>query len=176
MERRVVSDALIPPVASFLADQLGDVLVAAFIYGSVAAGRIRPGSDIDCFVLTGRELSQHERHEVSVRFAELQRQLGFTPDAGYPIELFSAAACEALLGDPSLDTAMRDAAATGTIGQLLAESDTVEVLRALLDRRLVLRPARELDQLTERAQAILNHQPADAVRLKQALHITEDVR
>jgi len=41
-------------VLTLLHEHLDDVLVAAFLYGSVAAGRAGPGNDIDCFVLIVR--------------------------------------------------------------------------------------------------------------------------
>src|SRR5205823_1965420 len=148
-----VNAALLAPITSLLDNQLGDPLVAAFIYGSVAAGRNHSDSDLDCFVLTGPEVPKETRQHVSCRFAELQRQLGFTPDPDYPIEIFSVAECETMLADPLLDTAIGGAAITGAMDPLLAESDAVEVLRALLDRRLVIRTADEPDQLTARAYA-----------------------
>lgn len=168
--------ALLSPVTSFLDNQLGDTLVAAFIYGSVAAGRNHSESDIDCFVLTGSEVARDTRQHVGRGFAELQRQLGFTPDPDYPIEIFSVATCEFLLADTLLDTAIWGAAIAGTIDAVLAESDAVEVLRALLDRRLVIRPARELDQLTARAYVVLHRRPADVVRLRRALGLTGEAR
>lgn len=168
--------ALLSPVTSFLDDQLGDELVAAFIYGSVAAGRNHSDSDIDCFVLVDREVPQETRQQVGCRFADLQRQLDFTPEPDYPIEIFSMARCETLLADPLLDIAIGSAAITGMMDPLLAESDAVEVLRALLDRRLVIRPARELDQLTARAYVVLDRRPADVVRLKRALRLTGETQ
>ncbi|MFL6076975.1 MAG: nucleotidyltransferase domain-containing protein [Mycobacteriales bacterium] len=164
------------PVASFLEEQLGDELAAAFIYGSVASGRARCGSDIDCFVITVRELASYRRHQVAVRFATLQRALGFSPDPEYPVEIFSIAACESVLAGAVMGRVLRDAALTRTIDPGLAESDDVEVLRALLDRRVVLRHAPVLDRLTSRTHALLDDHAVDRACLHQALGLTEAAR
>jgi hypothetical protein len=173
MERHLVNTA---SINSFLEEQLGDELAAAFIYGSVASGRTHPGSDIDCFVITVQELTPDRRHQTAVQFAELQRNLGFTPDPDYPVEIFSVAACESLLAGAVLDAALRDATLTGAIDPGLVESDSIEVLRALLDRRLVLRHGPVLDQLTSQAQELLDRHTADVPQPRRALKLTEDAR
>src|SRR5258708_20631937 len=97
MDRHLVNTA---SINSFLEEQLGDELAATFIYGSVASGRAHPGSDIDCFVITVRELTSDHRGRTAMRFAELQRNLGFTPDPDYPVEIFSIPPCDSLLPHP----------------------------------------------------------------------------
>jgi Polymerase beta, Nucleotidyltransferase len=142
------------PIRHWLEDHLGVTVNAAFIYGSVAAGRNRPGSDLDCFVLTEQGLVGAERRRIKAGFATLQRELGFTPDPVYPVELFSIEACRTILSDPALGriltkTAMDD------IEPDVAQSDQVEVLRALLDRRLVVRHSTCLDVLSEQARSLV---------------------
>ncbi len=166
----------IASINSFLEEQFGDELAAAFIYGSVASGRAHPGSDIDFFVITVRELTPGRRHRTAVRFAELQRGLGFTPDPDYPVEIFSVAACESLLAGVVLDAALRNTLLTGAIDPSLIESDDIEVLCALLDRRLVLRRGPVLDQLTSQAQELLDRHTDDVAQLRRALKLTEDAR
>jgi hypothetical protein len=136
---------------------------AAFIYGSVAARRNGPGSDLDCFVLTQRDLGQDELRRTNAAFASLQKKLGFTPDPAYPVELFSIHACRTILSDPALDQILTNATTTG-IEPDIVQSDQVEVLRALLDRRLVVQHSTCLDVLTAQAQLLvrrtLPHQTA----------------
>lgn len=42
-------------------DVLGDAALAAYLYGSAVAGGLRPDSDIDIFVVSGRSLTRDER-------------------------------------------------------------------------------------------------------------------
>jgi polymorphic toxin system nucleotidyltransferase-like protein len=160
------------PITAFLADQLGDELVAAFVYGSVASGRRKPGSDIDCFVLTRDELTPQRRTQIASGFTELQLALGFTPDPDYPVEVFSVSRCEDLLSGHVLDQVLRSAAVTGVIDPALLEGDQVEVLRALVDSRLILRQAPALDHLTGLARAVL-HRHTDAPAIRHALRLPE---
>lgn len=149
-------------LTAFLVDQLGEDLVAAFVYGSVAAGRAGPDSDIDCFVLTRRDLPADRRRQLDLDFSQLQRELGYSPDPEYPIEVFSRLACSMLLASDALACVLREAS-TGWLNPEAVVSDEVEVLRALLDRRLVLQPAAALDDLTDRARALVAAQPDAAV-------------
>ncbi|HEX8346922.1 MAG TPA: nucleotidyltransferase domain-containing protein [Actinoplanes sp.] len=130
-------------------------MISAFVYGSVAAGRAGPGSDIDCFVITASDLDGPQHRRLDAGFAELQRTLGYTPDPDYPIEIFSVGACQAALRSSELDRMLTAAAVAGGMDRRMAESDEVEVLRALLDRRLVLRHAEVLDVLTTQAHALV---------------------
>jgi hypothetical protein len=147
------------PLRSLLKQQLGDALVAAFVYGSVAAGRAGPSSDIDCFVITADDLDGAHRRRVGMAFSSVQRALGFTPDPDYPIEVFSTEACRSILQGTDLDHMLMAAAVSGSMDRRIAESDEMEVLRALLDRRLVLRQAAVLDLLTVQAQALVRRYP-----------------
>ena len=160
------------PIRLLLAEHLGDTLVSAFVYGSVAAGRAGPDSDIDCFVITADDLGEPQRRLLSAEFAKLQGTLGFTPDPDYPIEVFSAAACQATLRSSELDR-MLTAAIVGGMDSQTAESDEVEVLRALLDRRLVLRHAAVLDDLTTQAHALVGRHTSEPVALLRVLGLAD---
>jgi predicted nucleotidyltransferase len=162
-------------ITSLLQEHLASDLAAAFIYGSFAYGNARAGSDIDCFVLTSRELAPDHAGRLAARFAGLQRALGFTPDPDHPVEIFSVAACGSLLADATLATALRQASVTGTLDPRLAYGDPAEVLRALLDRRLVLRPAPVLDVLTTRAHALISQHAPHAAPLRRALGLAEGI-
>jgi hypothetical protein len=158
------------PLRSLLVMHLGDKLVGAFINGSVAAGRAGPSSDIDCFVITQGALSAGQRGQLGVAFAKLQQELGFLPDLDHPIEIFSAEACRELLQSSELDR-MLTAAVAGSLDSHAAESDEVEVLRALLDRRLVLRHAEDLDVLTTQAHALVRRHTTEPEALFLALRL-----
>lgn len=160
-------------IASFLESRLGPMLTAAFVYGSVASDRAGPNSDIDCFVVTGRPLSPEQRQLVSTEFATLQRSLGYVPDPGYPIELFPVSACLAALESETLRHAIADAVG-GHLDSAVATSDEVEVLRALLDRRVVIRSSPVLDELTARANTVLEHVAAHRARLIAALGLAQE--
>jgi predicted nucleotidyltransferase len=160
------------PLRRLLAEHLGDTLVSAFVYGSVAAGRAGPGSDIDCFVITADDLGEPQCRRLGAEFAELQRTLGFTPDPDYPIEIFSTAACEAILQSSELDRILA-AAVVGGMDSQTAESDEVEVLRALLDRRLVLRHAEVLEVLTTDAHTLVRRHTSEPVALLRVLGLVD---
>ncbi|MDQ7909100.1 nucleotidyltransferase domain-containing protein [Phytohabitans sp. ZYX-F-186] len=147
-------------VAAFLDERLGVDLVAAFIYGSVAAGRAGPGSDLDCFVLIKKPLGTAQMKLVKAEFGILQSGLGYVSDPDYPIELFTVDACHAVLGSDLLNQVLSEAATTGNVDPQIAEHDHVEVLRALLDHRIVVRDAPALDLLTTLAHDVLNRRPA----------------
>lgn len=141
-----------PPAPAELGYAIGRALdgidvVAAFVYGSVAAGTAGPGSDVDTFVLLAADPGEH-RPRLRAAFHELQERLGCTPDPEYPVELFAVAAATAALD------AVERALAAGTAGALDPTGDEREVVRALTGPRLVLRGAPELDLLTERAERL----------------------
>ncbi|MGC5054729.1 nucleotidyltransferase domain-containing protein [Micromonospora sp. DT48] len=160
-------------IASFLERQLGSMLTAAFIYGSVAADRAGPYSDIDCFVITARDLSPEQRHLLGNEFATLQCSLGYVPDPDYPIELFSVGACVAALESEPLHRALAGAAG-GQLDPSVATSDEVEVLGALLDRRMVIRPSPVLDELTARARSVLERHAEHQASLMAILGLAHD--
>ncbi|GGK72418.1 nucleotidyltransferase domain-containing protein [Mangrovihabitans endophyticus] len=142
------------PVTAFLEQHFAETLEAGFIYGSLAAGHAGPTSDVDCFVITGDDFDIAQRCQVGMAFADLQRQLGFTPDKNYPIEIFSAGACRSILQGGELNRVLEAAGRAGALERSMDESDEVEVLRALIDRRLVLRCSPVLDELTSLAQEL----------------------
>jgi hypothetical protein len=156
------------PIHHWLQDHLGTALNAAFVYGSVAAGRNGPDSDLDCFVLTHRDLGVDERRQTAAAFAALQRRLGFNPDPAYPVELFSIEACRTALSDPVLGRILTDAA-TAAIEADIAQSDEMEVLRALLDRRLVVQHSTCLDALTAQARSLVRHTAPNETAWRRAL-------
>jgi hypothetical protein len=142
-----------PHVQAFLRSHVGDALVAAFVYGSAATGRAGPTSDIDCFILV-HGFSTELRERIAAPFAALQRSLGYTPDPEHPVEVFTVHQCRAALTGNLLRPLLAVAATTGQLAPAVAECDEVEILRALLDRRVVLQPATELDALTALAHDV----------------------
>ncbi|MCW6003484.1 nucleotidyltransferase domain-containing protein [Micromonospora sp. CPCC 205371] len=161
-------------IASFLDEHLGSDLVAAFIYGSVAAGLAGPASDLDCFVLIKEPLARVQLELIRTEFGALQRGLGYQPDPEYPIELFTTDACHAALGSDLLHHVLSDAAAAGHIDPHLAKHDNVEVLRALLDRRIVIHHAPTLGLLTARAHDVLGQHPAPPGQLRRILGLDRE--
>jgi Nucleotidyltransferase domain len=164
---------VIEVLAAFLRDELAEDAVAGFVYGSVAHGRAGPGSDIDFFVVTRRPLAPARRDAVGRSFAALQRSLGFTPDPQHPVELFSDVECRAALDGSVLDRALAGIAETGSLDPVVAEHDDVEVLRALLDRRVVVLPNPRLELLTERAAALAARPAVSRSRLLRALGLSD---
>jgi hypothetical protein len=161
------------PVRRCLQEHLGAAVSAAFVYGSVAARRNGPGSDLDCFVLTQRDLDREERQRTRTIWAAVQRDLGFTPDPAYPVELFSTEACHTILASSELDAILRDAAMSG-IEPDVAQSDAVEVLRALLDQRLVVLHSACLDVLTDEAWSLVQCQGRHQAALLRALGLNPE--
>lgn len=143
-----MNEHIVGAVHTLLSGHLGDELEAAFIYGSVAAGTAGPRSDLDCFVLTRGELSAGRAERLQTAFADLQRDLGFTPDPIYPIEIFATTLAVAALDEPLLLRALTTAALDDHLDDMTLNSDCVEVLRALLNVRLPIDDSVVLDSLT----------------------------
>jgi nucleotidyltransferase-like protein len=143
--------AAIPAIRRFCLEIGCGTIVGAFVYGSVAAGSAGPSSDIDCFALLAGEVPALERAQVAARFAALQRHLGYTPDARYPIELFTTVQCQAALSGATVRDAVNAARGGFSPGALTAESDDLEVFRALVGVRLPVIDCDDLEQLTEQA-------------------------
>ena len=109
---------------------LADLPVAgAFIYGSVARGTARVGSDIDVFVLLDEPLDFPMIASLRSAFVDLQRRLGYQPDLEYQVELFTIEAA----GDALTSRA--------------PDEDQREVRRALTDVKTVIIGSQRLDEL-----------------------------
>jgi len=158
------------PVLALLERQFPDRLDAAFVYGSVAAGRNHPGSDLDCFVLLTEEPDPVHRLRVGEEFAALQRRLGLTPDPHHPVELFTVGACWSALRSPTAGRLL-----AGDAGQPPdpADSDEVEIMHALLDERIELRSSPCLAALTDQAEAVVRT-ATDPRRLRRLLGVRHE--
>lgn len=154
MERLRVSSDLVAAIDQLLTDESYGA-VAAFVYGSVAAGRARPTSDVDTFVLLAQPMAAHAEQQLRSGFVELQERLGYTPDITYPVELFTVQQSQAALAGGEVSRAIQQACSQGKVSSDLADSDAVEVLRALLGARLTVRASAQLDELTVRANQVL---------------------
>ncbi|MFE9407321.1 nucleotidyltransferase family protein [Streptomyces sp. NPDC006704] len=141
-------------VAQYLHDMCTGA-IGAFIYGSVATGRAGPDSDIDCFVLLVESGTADEMTRLRSGFAEVQRDLGYAPDPAFPVELFTVRQCHEALNSTSVRQAIQQALNGGRVDTKLAESDEVEILRALLGTRLPVRTCPELDELTNHARSVV---------------------
>ncbi|MGH3712925.1 MAG: nucleotidyltransferase domain-containing protein [Micromonosporaceae bacterium] len=148
-------DKTITAIAAFLDEIAQGRVVAAFVYGSVAAGTAKADSDIDCFVLLKARNDDTLARRLRAGFILLQTRLGFTPDVRYPVELFTPGDCQRALSGPQVARALRQATSGQPVDSHLAETDAVEVLRALLGPRLTVRASRDLDALTRQAQRVL---------------------
>ncbi|HEV2637219.1 MAG TPA: nucleotidyltransferase domain-containing protein [Actinocrinis sp.] len=137
-------------VHQWLCQTLGQQADAAFIYGSVAAGMATPASDIDCVIFTTRNLGHGHQSRIRADFATLQQRLGYTPDLSYPIETFTVDQCQRSLASRETLLQVLALSAPGAENNFL-QSDDAEILRALLGRRLTVRPSPHLDDLTLRA-------------------------
>ncbi len=73
-----------------LRDALGSQLLGAYLYGSAVAGGLRPASDLDLFVLTGRRTSPAERRRLIAGLRPLSAR-DARPAAWRPVELTVAA-------------------------------------------------------------------------------------
>jgi len=125
-----------------------DGIDAAFVYESVAHGTARPDSDVDLFLVTVAELAPDLRNRLLAGAAQLQRTLGYEPDPAHPVEVFSAARCVDALTGPLVLRATHMAACGNPIDRITLDSDDLEILRALHDRRLPVRTSPVLDSLT----------------------------
>jgi predicted nucleotidyltransferase len=124
----------------------------AFVYGSVAHGTARPGSDADLFLVSVTELAPVLRDRLRTDVGHLQRALGYSPDPVHPVEIFPAARCVDALTGPLILRATHTAACGTPIDRITLDSDDLEILRALLDRRLPVRASPVLDSLTALAK------------------------
>jgi predicted nucleotidyltransferase len=135
----------------------GEPVAAAFVYGSVASGTDRVDSDVDTFVLLSEDVGDG-RSRIRAEFTQLQRRLGYIPDADHPVELFTTADAAAALD--AAERAVRD----GTFDRLRIDGDEREVLHALTDSRLLLLGGAALDQLSARAERLAALIPTASVR------------
>ncbi|MEU1477197.1 nucleotidyltransferase domain-containing protein [Streptomyces sp. NPDC005760] len=149
-----MSGDVVSAIDQFLTDQSCEA-VAAFVYGSVATGQAGPTSDVDTFVLLAEPLPAVAVQQLRSGFAELQERLGYTPDAAYPVELFTVRQAHGALAGNEVGRAIHQACSQGKVNSDLAEADAVEVLRALLGARLTVRASAQLDELTVRATQVL---------------------
>jgi predicted nucleotidyltransferase len=146
---------VIAEVARFLAAHAREHVAAAFIYGSVATGRARSGSDIDCFLLLTREPGPALRERLRSDFTLLQQRLGYAPHPRYPVELFTEKRCRAALEGQLITCAVDQARQNRHAVRELIETDDLEILRALLSPRLPVRGSATLDGLTDTATQTL---------------------
>lgn len=149
-----MSGAVVTAIDQLLTDQPYDV-VAAFVYGSVATARAGPSSDVDSCVLLAQPVSTAAACQLRTHFIQLQERLGYTPDPDYPVELFTVQQARAALVGNEVKRAMEHACTNGKLGSDLAESDDLEILRALLGARLTVRASPQLDDLTTLANQVL---------------------
>jgi predicted nucleotidyltransferase len=139
-------------VAGFLHSRLGELLVAAFVYGSVATGRATAASDIDCFVVMRERLTRRSALPLRGGFAELQRRLGYTPDPEYPLELFTVGECYAATAGAAVARALDRYEQTGVVEPAWRDCDELEIVRALTGPRLSLVGEPVLVRLADRAR------------------------
>jgi predicted nucleotidyltransferase len=129
-----------------------DCIDSAFVYGSVAHGTARPGSDVDLFLITVTEPDADVRTRLHAAAERLQRELGYRPDPAHPVEVFPASGCADALSGPLVLRATHMAAQGREIDRITLDSDDLEIVRALTDRRLNVRPSPVLDSLTDLAR------------------------
>ena len=129
---------------------------AAFIYGSVAAGRAGPASDIDCFVLVAENTDTKTRERLRSGFIDLQQRLGFTPDPIHSLELFSVTRCRAALESEHVRLSLLRAAMATPETAEFDESDDMEILRALVGTRLSVVDNPGVDELALLAWALVD--------------------
>ncbi len=156
--RMTVATPVTSAVGALLDELLGDQFEAAFVYGSVARGTAGSQSDIDTFVITRAEIGPERRREIATRAVSLQADLGYQPDLEYPVEIFSVGQCVDLLHDVQTLRVLTAAGGGGELDAMTFNNDCLEVLRALLNRRLVIRDSPVLVSLT----ALANHRLGNA--------------
>lgn len=139
-------------VAGFLHARLRGLLVAAFVYGSVATGRATAASDIDCFVMLRERLTRRSALPLRRGFAELQRRLGYTPDPEYPLELFTVGECYTATAGAAVACALDRYERTGVVEPAWRDCDDLEIVRALTGPRLPLAGEHVLVRLADRAR------------------------
>lgn len=154
----MMDDADVVGTARRLLDgQLGDRTEAAFVYGSIAAGKATAHSDIDLFVITRDVLAATHRTTIQSTARSWQRKLGFQPDHQHPIELFSIDACVEALHAPLLLRALYSAGRGDTLDPGTFDSDCLEVLRAMLNPHLLVRDSPVLASLVTLAHQRFDH-------------------
>lgn len=130
-----------------------DHIEGALVYGSVARGTATAASDVDLLVLTTEPVAP----QVSVRLRQsvhdLQLRLGYQPDPEHVVEVFAVPACVDALTGPLVLRAAQQAAAGREIDRLTLDSDDLEILRALLDRHLIVVASPVLDGLVALARS-----------------------
>jgi hypothetical protein len=135
---------------------LGPDLEAAFVYGSVARGAATTASDIDTFLITRNEPPVLLRKKLDDAFIRLNTEFGYRSDPGYPVEIFSVGTCEHALAGPLVLRAIDTAAREGTLDRQTHDSDDLEILRALLDQRILVINSPILESLTAIARQRLS--------------------
>lgn len=85
---------------------------------------------------------------MSEAFARLQFDLGYQPDAEHPIEIFAVPACVEALHEGLSLRALWTAARGEVLDPMTLNSDYLEILRALLNPRLVVFDSPALDSLS----------------------------
>lgn len=113
-------------------------VVGAFLYGSIVTRTTPPSSDVDCFVLVTGQHAPHVAAKLRREAAELQQVLGYTPDPGYPIEVFTPGTCRLAIGDARTRRWCARATRTGNLPSLAQDGDAVEILHALLSPSRIL--------------------------------------
>lgn len=144
-----------------LAEHRDANLEAAFIYGSVARGTAGPDSDIDALVMTRTTLPPEQLADLRRVLADLQRQLGYQPDADAPVEVFSVERCLCAVRGVLVLRAVYCAAIGREIDTMTLETDDLEILRAMLDARLPVVDSPLLDSLSRLATEHVNAVAAD---------------
>lgn len=81
----------IAAVTEIVRDVLGDAALAAYLYGSAAADKLGPYSDLDVLVVSGRSLTGHERVSIIRRLLPISGRRAVGGPAR-PIELTTVAA------------------------------------------------------------------------------------
>jgi len=125
----------------------GDV-EGALIYGSVARGSATAESDVDLFVVTNGTVDPGEHDRLRLDAGQMQRRLGYQPDPVHTVEVFTADRCVDALTGPLVLRATHVVADGQAIDRITVDSDDLEILRALLDRRLTVRASPVVDSLT----------------------------